>query len=193
MHRLQVTTATGTAGTVEAETEAGDVAEGAPELQARLKLRWSCEMGRCVDATPLVVWAGLPVPDLSEGSAAYDHTGGEQALALGSKPPEVFIGSHSRHFKAVDVASGTIRWEKLVGDPNAPQISDDAAIEATAAVSGNQRRSCRHQARTLCQLLDGDEEGHDRRPPAGARTPPAPRVHETGSSGVWCRALSHVQ
>ncbi|CAK6433154.1 unnamed protein product [Pipistrellus nathusii] len=67
-----------------------------------LRVRWRADTGKCVDASPLVV-----VPAVDESSAT------------------VFIGSHSHKMMAVDLYSGKVKWEQLLGD----------RIESSACVS----------------------------------------------------------
>ncbi|XP_031198668.1 beta-alanine-activating enzyme isoform X2 [Mastomys coucha] len=65
--------------------------------------RWRSDTGKCVDASPLLVIA-----------------------AVEEKPSTtVYIGSHSHTVKAVDLYSGQLRWEQLLGD----------RIESSACVS----------------------------------------------------------
>lgn len=47
----------------------------------------------------------------------------------------MFIGAHSKLVAAVALDSGALRWQRQVADAHAPQVLEDAAIEATAAVS----------------------------------------------------------
>ncbi|XP_045428305.1 beta-alanine-activating enzyme isoform X3 [Pipistrellus kuhlii] len=67
-----------------------------------LRVRWRADTGKCVDASPLIV-----VPAVDESSAT------------------VFIGSHSHRMMAVDLYSGKVKWEQLLGD----------RIESSACVS----------------------------------------------------------
>lgn len=73
----------------------------------RLSLRWSSDTGRCVDASPvlLIRERANQRPDEAEAS--------------------VFIGSHSHMMQAVDLLTGNLLWERVLGD----------RIEASAAVS----------------------------------------------------------
>ncbi|XP_048219784.1 beta-alanine-activating enzyme isoform X2 [Perognathus longimembris pacificus] len=64
-------------------------------------VRWRSDTGKCVDASPLVV------VDADKSSAT------------------VYIGSHSHRMKAVDLYSGKMKWEQLLGD----------RIESSACVS----------------------------------------------------------
>lgn len=66
----------------------------------QLSLRWSSDTGRCVDASPVVL--------VQHGARTA-----------------VFIGSHSHRMQALDVDSGSLIWERVLGD----------RIEASAAVS----------------------------------------------------------
>lgn len=67
-----------------------------------LRVRWSADTGKCVDASPLVV-----VPAVDKSSAT------------------VYIGSHSHRMMAIDLYSGKVKWEQLLGD----------RIESSACVS----------------------------------------------------------
>lgn len=67
-----------------------------------LRERWRSDTGKCVDASPLLVIA-----------------------AANQSSTTVYIGSHSHRVKAVDLYSGKMRWEQLLGD----------RIESSACVS----------------------------------------------------------
>lgn len=58
-----------------------------------LRVRWKSDLGKCVDASPLVV---VPVTDESSAS--------------------VYVGSHSHLIQAIDLYSGQVRWARDVGD-----------------------------------------------------------------------------
>ncbi|XP_003415938.1 beta-alanine-activating enzyme isoform X2 [Loxodonta africana] len=73
---------------------------GAEKLE--LRVRWRSDTGKCVDASPLVI-----VPAIDKSSAT------------------VYIGSHSHRMKAVDLYSGKVKWEQILGD----------RIESSACVS----------------------------------------------------------
>uniref|UniRef100_H2ZXZ7 Beta-alanine-activating enzyme n=1 Tax=Latimeria chalumnae TaxID=7897 RepID=H2ZXZ7_LATCH len=77
-----------------------------PDLQAagemRVRARWRSDTGKCVDASPLLV-----IPGSSDLAAT------------------VFIGSHSHRIQAINLHSGRIRWERVLGD----------RIESSACVS----------------------------------------------------------
>ncbi|XP_013009782.1 beta-alanine-activating enzyme isoform X3 [Cavia porcellus] len=80
-------------------------AEGSPVTKAEkmeLRVRWRSDTGKCVDASPLVV---IPAADNSSAT--------------------VYIGSHSGRMKAVDLCSGKVKWEQILGD----------RIESSACVS----------------------------------------------------------
>ncbi|CAH6887826.1 Aasdh [Phodopus roborovskii] len=79
--------------------------EGKPEVGVKamvLRERWRSDTGKCVDASPLIVIA-----------------------AVNRSSTTVYIGSHSHRMKAVDLYSGKMRWEQLLGD----------RIESSACVS----------------------------------------------------------
>ncbi|XP_015241042.1 PREDICTED: acyl-CoA synthetase family member 4 isoform X1 [Cyprinodon variegatus] len=69
-----------------------------------LSLSWSSDTGRCVDASPVIL-----VRDVADESSRAT----------------VFIGSHSHRIQALDMLSGNVVWERVLGD----------RIEASAAVS----------------------------------------------------------
>ncbi|KAG8504951.1 Beta-alanine-activating enzyme, partial [Galemys pyrenaicus] len=58
-----------------------------------LRVRWASDTGKCVDASPLVL-----VPAIDKSSAM------------------VYIGSHSHRMMAVDLHSGKVKWEQILGD-----------------------------------------------------------------------------
>lgn len=72
-----------------------------------LELSWSSDTGRCVDASPVILAHGVTDPG----------SGGREAT--------VFIGSHSHRIQALDLTSGGLLWERVLG----------GRIEASAAVS----------------------------------------------------------
>ncbi|KAM6963032.1 beta-alanine-activating enzyme [Aplochiton taeniatus] len=74
-------------------------------LALELKLSWSSDTGRCVDASPVL---------LVQRGTEQDWTS-----------TTVFIGSHSQRMQALDLASGGLRWERVLGD----------RIESSAAIS----------------------------------------------------------
>ncbi|MBZ3883842.1 Acyl-CoA synthetase family member 4 [Sciurus carolinensis] len=79
--------------------------EGKPVTRTEkmeLGVRWRSDTGKCVDASPLVV---IPAVDKSSTT--------------------VYIGSHSHSMKAVDLYSGKVKWEQILGD----------RIESSACVS----------------------------------------------------------
>ncbi|XP_037385343.1 beta-alanine-activating enzyme isoform X2 [Talpa occidentalis] len=67
-----------------------------------LRVRWMSNTGKCVDASPLII-----IPAAAKSSAT------------------VYIGSHSHRMTAVDLYSGTVKWEQILGD----------RIESSACVS----------------------------------------------------------
>ena len=72
-----------------------------------LSLSWSSDTGRCVDASPVLL--------------VHENTD-EQS---GGAKTTVFIGSHSHRIQALDLDTGSLLWERVLGD----------RIEASAAVS----------------------------------------------------------
>ncbi|XP_008585635.1 PREDICTED: acyl-CoA synthetase family member 4-like, partial [Galeopterus variegatus] len=73
---------------------------GAEKME--LHVRWRSDTGKCVDASPLVV-----IPVVEKSSAT------------------VYIGSHSHRMKAIDLYSGKVKWEQILGD----------RIESSACIS----------------------------------------------------------
>ncbi|XP_074922542.1 beta-alanine-activating enzyme isoform X5 [Chelonoidis abingdonii] len=67
-----------------------------------LHVRWKSNMSKCVDASPLVI-----TPAMDDLSAT------------------VYVGSHSHTMQAIDLHSGKIKWETILGD----------RIESSACVS----------------------------------------------------------
>lgn len=79
--------------------------EETPVIRAEkmeFRVRWRSDTGKCVDASPLVV-----IPAIDKSSAT------------------VYIGSHSHIMMAVDLYSGKLKWEQILGD----------RIESSACVS----------------------------------------------------------
>nr|XP_033800622.1 beta-alanine-activating enzyme isoform X2 [Geotrypetes seraphini] len=70
--------------------------------QLTLCLRWKSDTGKCVDASPLAVLS-----------------------AEGESSATVYIGSHSHRMQALDLHSGSVKWERILGD----------RIESSACVS----------------------------------------------------------
>lgn len=93
-----------------------------------LSLSWSSDTGRCVDASPVLLVQSRTGQRSDEGKTT------------------VFIGSHSHRIQALDLITGSLLWERVLGD----------RIEASAAVShcgslvvvGQCRRS-----RVLCEHI----------------------------------------
>lgn len=73
-----------------------------------LSLSWSSDTGRCVDASPLLLLRYRTDQSPAEGKTT------------------VIIGSHSHRIQALDLISGSLAWERVLG----------GRIEASAAVSG---------------------------------------------------------
>lgn len=72
-----------------------------------LRLSWSSDTGRCVDASPVLLLRYRTDQSPDEGT------------------PSVIIGSHSHRIQALDLISGSLVWERVLG----------GRIEASAAVS----------------------------------------------------------
>lgn len=81
-------------------SEEGTAAMGAEHME--LHVRWRLDTGKCVDASPLVV-----IPSVDKSSAT------------------VYIGSHSHGVVAVDLHTGMVKWEQILGD----------RIESSACIS----------------------------------------------------------
>ncbi|KAM9385290.1 beta-alanine-activating enzyme [Pholidichthys leucotaenia] len=74
-----------------------------PSAELVLSVSWSSDTGRCVDASPVLL--------------IHDGTGVAKTTVL--------IGSHSHRFQALDLTTGDLLWERVLGD----------RIEASATVS----------------------------------------------------------
>lgn len=72
-----------------------------------LSLSWSSDTGRCVDASPVLLVQYRTDQRSDEGKTT------------------AFIGSHSHRIQALDLITGSLLWERVLGD----------RIEASAAVS----------------------------------------------------------
>ncbi|XP_045853695.1 beta-alanine-activating enzyme isoform X3 [Meles meles] len=81
-------------------SEAGTCVVAAKKME--LHVRWRSDTGKCVDASPLVV-----IPAVEKSS------------------PAVYVGSHSHRMTALDLRSGKVKWEQILGD----------RIESSACVS----------------------------------------------------------
>lgn len=79
---------------------------GAPTALG-VSLIWSSDTGRCVDSSPVL----LVQEGTNQRSDAFKTT--------------VFVGSHSHRVQALDLDTGSLQWERVLGD----------RIEASAAVS----------------------------------------------------------
>ncbi|XP_032080487.1 beta-alanine-activating enzyme isoform X2 [Thamnophis elegans] len=76
-----------------AEGNLGEANLGEITQKLTLRVRWTSDLGKCVDASPLVV---IPVPDKSS--------------AL------VYIGSHSHTIQAIGLYSGKVKWTRRLAD-----------------------------------------------------------------------------
>lgn len=84
-------------------TESAVIGEGSRKdsldvLPLGLRVLWSSDTGRCVDASPV--------------------------LLLGPDKTTVFIGSHSHRLQALDLFNGEVIWERVLGD----RLESSAAI-----------------------------------------------------------------
>lgn len=86
------------------------VDSGTVSDDASIRVRWAVNLGRCIDASALVVWR--------EGGKAV-----------------AYVGSHSKLVAAIDVESGRELWRSEIVDASKPMVGDDAALESTAAIS----------------------------------------------------------
>ncbi|KAM6921923.1 beta-alanine-activating enzyme [Xenentodon cancila] len=77
------------------------------DVDPALGLSWTSDTGRCVDASPVVL-----VRDTADQSSVVAEA-------------TVFIGSHSHRVQALDLVTGSLLWERVLG----------GRIEASAAVS----------------------------------------------------------
>ncbi|XP_072476926.1 beta-alanine-activating enzyme isoform X3 [Notamacropus eugenii] len=59
----------------------------------KLCVRWKSNTGKCVDASPLIA-----------------------VLLLNQSSATVYIGSHSHRIQAIDLYSGKVKWEQILGD-----------------------------------------------------------------------------
>mmetsp|Transcript_68252 Transcript_68252/g.137274 ORF Transcript_68252/g.137274 Transcript_68252/m.137274 type:complete len:881 (+) Transcript_68252:337-2979(+) len=89
--------------------------EEGSHLNKGMSIRWRLNMNRCIDASALVV----------SNQSSTDLV--------------AFIGSHSKEVVSFNVVTGKEVWRRIVVDSAAPQVGDDAAIEATAAISNDGR------------------------------------------------------
>lgn len=82
------------------ETERSECSQGSSEkvLPLGLKVVWSSDTGRCVDASPV--------------------------LLVAPERTTVFIGSHSHRLQALNLRSGEVIWERILGD----RLESSAAI-----------------------------------------------------------------
>ncbi|XP_013920299.1 PREDICTED: acyl-CoA synthetase family member 4-like [Thamnophis sirtalis] len=76
-----------------AEGNLGEGNLGEITQKLTLRVRWTSDLGKCVDASPLVV---IPLPDKSS--------------AL------VYIGSHSHTIQAIGLYSGKVKWTRRLAD-----------------------------------------------------------------------------
>ncbi|KAL7981791.1 hypothetical protein Chor_000848 [Crotalus horridus] len=71
----------------------GDAYLGEITPKLTVHIRWTSDLGKCVDASPLLV---IPIPD---ASSAF-----------------VYIGSHSQAIQAIDLYSGKVKWTRNLAD-----------------------------------------------------------------------------
>ncbi|RXN24286.1 acyl- synthetase family member 4 isoform X1 [Labeo rohita] len=80
-------------------TKCTGIGEGPSEfLPLSLRVLWSSDTGRCVDASPV--------------------------LLVGPDRTTVFIGSHSHRLQALDLSNGEVIWERILGD----RLESSAAV-----------------------------------------------------------------
>lgn len=94
-----------------AHKKSADLCKNPSDLSFALRQKWSSDTGRCVDASPVL---------------------------LVRSRTTVFIGSHSHRFQALDLASGSCLWERVLGD----RIESSAAVTlcGSLVVVGQWRR-----------------------------------------------------
>lgn len=103
----------------EAEAEAAAAEDAPPRAPLALSVAWRVDLGRCVDASPLLA----RVPAAGAGTSTGEEDG---------EGPPVWVaiaGSHSRVVAAVDARTGRERWRTPVG----------GRVEGGAALSGDGR------------------------------------------------------
>lgn len=93
---------------------------------------WTVSLGKCIDASPLVVvpcgsTALESIVDVDSGAGASASCDGHGGANVGGTV--VYIGSHSKRFAAIDTDSGNVLWEYAAPD----------RIEASAALVGGGR------------------------------------------------------
>lgn len=76
-----------------AEENLGEAYLGEITPKLTVHIRWASDLGKCVDASPLLV---IPIPDTS---SAF-----------------VYIGSHSQAIQAIDLYSGKLKWTRNLAD-----------------------------------------------------------------------------
>ncbi|XP_068961377.1 beta-alanine-activating enzyme isoform X1 [Petaurus breviceps papuanus] len=86
-------------GKMDGAEEIGPVSRISDETSVRksdkikLCVRWKSDTGKCVDASPLIT-----------------------ILLLNQSSATVYIGSHSHRIQAIDLYSGKVKWEQILGD-----------------------------------------------------------------------------
>ncbi|KAL4635439.1 acyl-CoA synthetase family member 4 isoform X1 [Arapaima gigas] len=89
---------------------------GPPRL--RLRVRWTSDTGRCVDASPVLLVTKVDkTSDCTESTseAPPEHTGAAEVQLWDHTETTVFIGSHSHRLQALDFSTGALRWERVLG------------------------------------------------------------------------------
>ncbi|KAM6439775.1 beta-alanine-activating enzyme isoform 2-T6 [Liasis olivaceus] len=79
--------------TASVEENLGPENLGETTKKLTLHVRWTSDLGKCVDASPLLV---IPIPD--------------------KLPAFVYIGSHSQVIQAIDLYSGKVKWKRNLAD-----------------------------------------------------------------------------
>ncbi|KAM4628669.1 beta-alanine-activating enzyme [Polymixia lowei] len=95
-----------TVGTTEKGVSGGGPSPAVESSALGLSLTWSSDTGRCVDASPVL---------LVQGRAGQRSDRSKTT---------VFIGSHSHRMQALDLATGGLLWERVLGD----RIESSAAV-----------------------------------------------------------------
>ena len=127
-----------------------------------LKLCWAHFMGKCIDASPLLLAFNQAKKMPEQGSHARKEMEPEREKEKGTSPVGVlqgkqlklviYIGSHSKQFCALDARSGQVLWKQELGG----RIESSATASKTGEGT---KQPClwytnsRHIARGDCRVL----------------------------------------
>ena len=78
----------------------------APLPQCTMQQMWRVDMGKCVDASPVLACRAAAVTGDGRGGQSIPVTKGKCIGAV-----TVYVGSHAGLVKAVDLASGSVLWQ----------------------------------------------------------------------------------